>query len=151
MIHYALRCDSAHEFDGWFKDSATFEKTAKRGLIECPICGSTKVTRALMAPAVASSRSEDVPATAAVPASPRKSVAGPIPAALYAALQRMRAEIERTCDYVGADFAAEARRIHAGESKPRGIYGEASPEDAEALREDGIEVHAIPWVPRADS
>jgi hypothetical protein len=73
-----------------------------------------------------------------------------MPAAVLAMLQRMRAEIEKHCDYVGPRFAEEARRIHAGESEARGIYGEATPEDAEALREEGIGFRTIPWVPRAD-
>jgi hypothetical protein len=150
MIHYALRCDSAHEFDGWFKDSAAFERMAKRGLVDCPECGSTRVSRALMAPAVAASREPAPPAPAAKPPAEGKAVAGQIPAAALAMLQRMRAEIEKHCDYVGPRFAAEARRIHAGESEKRGIYGEASPEDAEALREEGIGFRTIPWVPRAD-
>lgn len=152
MIHYALRCDSAHEFDGWFKDSAAFERMAKRGLVDCPQCGSTKVSRALMAPAVAASRA---PAPAAPPPAPPapaegKAVAGQVPAAALAMLQRMRAEIEKHCDYVGPRFAEEARKIHAGESDARGIYGEATAEDAEALREEGIGFRTIPWVPRAD-
>lgn len=151
MIHYALRCDSAHEFDGWFKDSAAFERMAKRGLVDCPECGSVKVARALMAPAVASAREPSPPAPVPQPpAAEGKAVAGQIPAAALAMLQRMRAEIEKHCDYVGPRFAEEARRIHAGESDARGIYGEASAEDAEALRDEGIGFRTIPWVPRAD-
>jgi hypothetical protein len=156
MIHYHLRCDDGHGFDGWFKDIAAFEKLAKRGLVECPTCGGTKVSRALMAPAIgASARTKgqvELP-QAAAPAPPpaEKSVAGPpIPAEMMAKLQRMRAEIEARCDYVGKDFADEARKIHAGESERTGIYGETSKEEAEALREEGINVASIPWVPRAD-
>lgn len=159
MIHYQLRCDDGHEFDGWFKDIAAFEKLARRGLVECPTCGGTGVKRALMAPAIgAAAKRQGRPAASGgppVPAqpdpSPETAVAGPrIPAELLAKLQRMRAEIEARCDYVGRDFAAEARRIHAGESERSGIYGEASREEAEALREEGINVASIPWVPRAD-
>jgi hypothetical protein len=160
MIHYHLRCDDGHEFDGWFKDIAAFEKLAKRGLVECPTCGGSKVTRALMAPAIgASARTKgqsdptpaSVPAVAPNPPPAEKAVAGlPIPAEVMAKLQRMRAEVEARCDYVGRDFASEARKIHAGESERTGIYGETSKEEAEALREDGINVASIPWVPRAD-
>jgi hypothetical protein len=150
MIHYALRCDSAHEFDGWFKDSAAFERMAKRGLVDCPQCGSTKVSRALMTPAVSASRAPaPIPAPETAPAE-GKAVAGQVPAAALAMLQRLRAEIEKHCDYVGPRFAEEARKIHNGESDARGIYGEATPEDAEALREEGIGFRTIPWVPRAD-
>jgi len=151
MIHYALRCHEDHHFDGWFKDSATFEKMARRGLVECPVCGSTRVERALMAPAIgtgARSTAEAKPAPAEVVAA--KAAAGPIPAQMLAMLQRLRAEIERNCDYVGPRFAEEARRIHEGEAKARGIYGEATPEEAAALREDGIAFETIPWVKRAE-
>lgn len=150
MIHYALRCESGHSFDGWFKDSASFDKQAKRGLLECPHCASTKVERALMAPQVASRKESAKPA--AVPQAPTsKAVSNPMPAEMRAMLQRMRAEIEKNCDYVGADFADEARRIHAGESDKRGIYGETTAEEAEALSEDGIQIARIPWLPRSDA
>jgi hypothetical protein len=154
MIHYALRCDQDHAFDGWFKDSATFEKMARRGLVECPHCGSTKVARALMAPAIAKS-ADPTPVPPPAPAQPMagfgaKSAGGVMPAQMVAALQRLRAEIEKNCDYVGSRFAEEARKIHEGLSEARGIYGEATPEEAKALREDGIGFETIPWVKPAD-
>jgi hypothetical protein len=161
MIHYQLRCEVGHGFDGWFSGSAGFEQQAARGLVECPACGTKKVDRALMAPAIARvpgarGRPEAPPAAAEPPttataAPPAKAAAGPMPAEMRALLQRMRAEIESKCDYVGPDFAAEARAIHEGRSDRRGIYGETTPEEAEALREDGIEVARIPWVPRSES
>lgn len=154
MIHYQLRCDQAHEFDGWFKDSATFDRQAKAGLVECPACGDVKVTRALMAPAVATRESLPVPVPAPKPpaevAPQPVAAAGRIPAEMFALLQRMRAVVEKNCDYVGPEFATEARKMHNGEAEPRGIYGETTKDEAEALAEEGIEVAAIPWVPRAD-
>ncbi len=155
MIHYQLQCDQAHAFDGWFKDSATFEKQAKRGLIECPECGSTSVERALMAPAVPKKGNTlPVPvkpqAPAAAPQPPVPVAGGRLPAQMVAMLQRMRAEVEKHCDYVGDGFADEARRIHRGEVDERPIYGEATDEQAESLAEEGINVARIPWVPRAD-
>ena len=162
MIHYKLRCAAAHEFEGWFQDSAGFDKLAQAGLVECTVCGSTQVERALMAPAVVSSRKKakppvaPAPAPAAAPEPPPPSptgpqmAAGPIPAQLVAMLQRLRTEVEKSCDYVGKDFAEEARKIHNGEAEARGIYGEASDAEAEALAEDGIDVARLPWVPRAD-
>jgi len=157
MIHYQLRCSQSHEFDGWFKDSAAFEKQARRGLVECPECGDSKVERALMAPAVPKKGRAMSPAAepaspppAGAPVAAPKATAGPMPAQVFAMLQRMRSEVEKNCDYVGGQFADEARKIHRGESEKRGIYGEATPEQAEALAEDGIEVSSIPWVPRAD-
>ncbi|MCU0985308.1 MAG: DUF1178 family protein [Acetobacteraceae bacterium] len=150
MIHYALRCDRDHGFDGWFKDSATFEKMARRGLVDCPHCGSTKVERALMAPSIAKSAPEPVAAPPPAPPVAAKAAAGPIPAQMVAALQRLRAEIEKNCDYVGPRFAEEARKIHEGEAEARGIYGEATPEEAKALKEEGIGFETIPWVKPAD-
>jgi len=165
MIHYQLRCAQDHEFDGWFKDSTAFERQAKRGLVECPSCGDTKVSRALMAPSVPR-KSNTLPEPAPPPPPPapvargRKGRASPpapgpmpaqvMPAQVMAVLQRLRAEVEQNCDYVGPQFAEEARKIHRGESDARGIYGETTEAEAEALAEDGIEISAIPWVPRAD-
>jgi len=157
MIHYQLRCDDDHEFDGWFKDSATFDRQAKRGLVECPHCGTAKVSRALMAPAVPK-KTNQLPAPvpmSAVPAKAGRPKGGAkgatrLPAEVKAMLQRLRAEVEKNCDYVGPEFAEEARKIHQGTSEKRGIYGETTPAEAEALAEEGIEVSAIPWVPRAD-
>nr|WP_307140196.1 DUF1178 family protein [Pseudoroseomonas cervicalis] len=161
MIHYQLRCDQDHGFDGWYKDSAAFEKLAAARLIDCPVCGSDKVQRALMAPAIARTRDAAPPPAeapaAAPPAAPPapppgapQAAAGPMPAQLVALLQRMRAEVEKSCDYVGSDFAEEARRMHRGESERRGIYGETSDAEAEALNEEGIDIARLPWVPRAD-
>jgi hypothetical protein len=156
MIHYQLRCNQGHGFDGWFKDSAGFEKQAKRGLIECPECGGTEVERALMAPALTKRQSVPVPvapptppAEAAAPAT-EKAAAGRMPAQMLAMLQRMRAEVEKNCDYVGPDFAEKARAMHRGEVEAKGIYGETTEEQAESLAEEGIPVAKIPWVPRAD-
>lgn len=158
MIHYRLRCGAGHEFEGWFQDSAGFDKLARAGLVECTVCGNTQVERALMAPAVVSSRKKAKPPAAPPPpeAPPAEApgagrvAAGPMPAQVLAMLQRLRAEVEKSCDYVGKDFAEEARKIHNGEAEARGIYGEASDAEAEALAEDGIEVARLPWVPRAD-
>jgi hypothetical protein len=151
MIHYALRCDEEHGFDGWFKDSATFEKMARRGLVECPQCGSVKVERALMAPAIGKAQADAAPAGAPAPAKARaKAAGGPMPAQMVAMLQKLRAEVERNCDYVGPRFADEARKIHEGETETRAIYGEATPEEAKALKEDGIGFETIPWVKPAE-
>jgi hypothetical protein len=167
MIHYQLRCAAGHGFDGWFPDSASFDKQAKAGLVECPHCGTTQVERALMAPAIRKSRRKALPAPAPAteaeapaatapapvpaPEAPAARVAaGPMPAQVVALLQRMRAEVEKNCDYVGKDFAEEARKIHMGETEERGIYGEATQAEAEALAEEGIDIARLPWVPRAD-
>ena len=146
MIHYELRCARDHGFDGWFKDSTAFEAQAERGLVACPECGETKVNRALMAPK-GTRRGETV--DQAGQAQPEKQAV--LPDAMRAALQRLRAEVEKRCDYVGSDFAEEARRMHRGESERAGIYGETTPEQAETLAEEGIAVARIPWLPKADA
>lgn len=154
MIHYQLRCSQAHEFDGWFRDSAAFDKQARRGLLQCPECGDTQVTRALMTPSVPKKGRTQIavppPATPAPPEAPQPVAGGAMPDHMRATLQRMRAEVEKNCDYVGPGFADEARKIYRGESDKRGIYGEASSDEAEALADEGIHVSRIPWVPRAD-
>jgi hypothetical protein len=183
MIHYQLRCAGGHDFDGWFRDSAAFDAQAGAGFVECPTCGGTEVSKRLMAPAIpkkGARRRRDAPPQQAEgeapavqqPSAPSTGVAGgaapggmvsgPVPAQLFALLQRMRSEVERNCEYVGPKFAEAARRLHErqqreeppaeGTAAPplRGIYGEATDAEAEALREDGIEVARIPWVPRAD-
>ena len=153
MIHYQLRCEQAHEFDGWYRDSDAFGKLTAAGMVECPVCGSDKVARALMAPAIAKARparTEEPVAAQPQPLPQQQAAAGPIPAQMVALLQKMRAEVEKNCDYVGPGFAEEARRMHKGETEFRGIYGEASDTDAEELREEGIDIARLPWVPRAD-
>ena len=165
MIRFALRCDNAHEFESWFKDGAAYDRMADAGLVECPACGETRVSKALMTPKIAKTpgvkgrpEAAPTPGTAVVPAAPvapptaeRPTMAsGPMPAQVLALLQRMRAEVEKNCDYVGPNFADEARRIHTGEAENRGIFGEASDEEAEALRDEGIDIARLPWVPRSD-
>lgn len=160
MIHYQLQCADGHGFDGWFRDSEAFDQQASQGLLECPVCGSLKVERALMTPSVPrKGRIAMLPAPPAAPpaaAAPQATPAAAptqerrLPDHVRVMLQRLRAEVEKNCDYVGDGFADEARRIHRGESDRRGIYGEASPTEAEALADEGIEIARIPWVPRAD-
>lgn len=151
MIHYRLRCRQGHEFSGWFNDSTAFDRQAAQGLVECPDCGETVVERALMAPAVVVGRAgrDEAPPSPA-PKAPVAVSGNQMPAKLRRALQQLRAEVERRCDYVGPKFAEEARRIHHGESPSRGIYGETTPAEAEALADEGIEVARIPWLPPAD-
>jgi hypothetical protein len=158
MIHYALQCAGGHDFDGWFKDSASFDEQSRRGLLACPECADTKVERALMAPSVRTRRAAAPKLIAAQPAAPAAvpapvpstAVGAPMPDQVRAVLQRIRAEVEKSCDYVGPDFAQAARDIATGAEPPRAIYGEATPEQEAELAEDGIEVARIPWVPRAN-
>ena len=151
MIHYQLRCSAEHTFDGWFRNSAAFDMQARQGLVSCPACGDTAVNRALMAPRIVKG-SPVVDRSGALEPGPTPEKTGvAVPDHVRAMLQKLRAEVERNCDYVGPEFAEEARRIHRGESDKHGIYGESTAEQAEALADEGIEVARIPWVPRADS
>ena len=147
MILYDLRCKDGHQFEAWFRDSAGYDKQRKANAVLCPLCGSKKVEKALMAPAVAKKgnvRDE-------TPSAPAPS---PEQAKLAEAMKMLRAlrqQVESNCDYVGPRFAEEARKIHYKEADARAIYGEASKEESEALEEEGIEFGTVPWVPQHDS
>lgn len=141
MIVFDLRCARAHVFESWFGSSEDYESQRRRGLIACPLCGDGAVDKAVMAPAVQpkGNRAAAAPHAAHTPADARRALA---------AMAAMQAKVEESCDYVGDRFADEARAIHLGETQPRGIYGEATAAEAEALRDDGIEVAALPFRPR---
>ncbi|HEY0527133.1 MAG TPA: DUF1178 family protein [Stellaceae bacterium] len=160
MILYALRCAAGHEFEGWFRDGQTYDAQSAAGEIACPACGSNSVSKALMAPRLGrSSKSEpEPPAPAPMPASapepppePDAKAANIDPAQMRLLLRELRRHVEQNCDYVGDKFAEEARRIHYGEADPHAIYGESTPEEAEALADEGIEVGRIPWLPLNDA
>jgi hypothetical protein len=137
MIRYALRCDKAHRFDSWFGSSADFERLLDAGHVSCAVCGSTAVTKDLMAPSIAG-------------ATPEPTLSGP-PSPAEQALAELRRRIEANSENVGRNFAAEARRIHEGDAPERTIIGEARPADARALLEDGIPVAPLPWSSRKTS
>ncbi|WP_206456063.1 DUF1178 family protein [Aurantimonas marina] len=152
MISFALRCHpAAHEFDGWFRSGADFERQASAGLLACPICGSSHVSKALMKPAVATSAKTTAPEAstgeAGEPAEPAGEFANAEAAKAIARLQAMARELRARSDYVGPKFAEEARRIHYGETQHRQIYGEASTQDVEGLREEGIAAFPLPALP----
>ena len=132
MIRYQLRCDNDHEFEGWFKSAEAFDAQVVGGQVICGFCGSAKVEKALMAPSV--------PKRGDAPDSPEDSV--------IAAIARLRAHVEANSDYVGDSFVTEARAMHAGDSPARAIHGEARPDEARALIEDGIPVAPLPFRPR---
>ncbi|WP_193183419.1 DUF1178 family protein [Nisaea sediminum] len=150
MIKYRLRCDSDHGFDAWFPNSAAYDKQADLGLLTCPTCGSTSVSKALMAPNVSSSKKK-ADREAEGQSVPAVSQMTPEMAAIREKLIALRTEVESKFDYVGKEFAEEARKIHYGEKDPHGIYGETTPAEAQALREEGIEFAPIPWVPKGDA
>ena len=174
MIKYQLICDQKHEFEGWFHGSAAYDEQAANGLLRCPLCDSGQVKRALMTPNLASPKrrkSTDpsvVDPTASAPAAP-----APVPSSLppagqttvqgraavmpseqaqafgaaLAELRQLRQKIIKDCRDVGDNFAEEARKIHYGEAEAKGIYGQATREEREALKDEGIEIFDMPWVP----
>ena len=158
MILYRLRCSEGHQFESWFKDSKTYERQEKKSLIGCAVCGDSKVQRAIMAPRIGkkgktAEAEAPAPAPAPAPTLEQKQMAAlarKMPKELREALLKVRAEVEKNCEHVGERFAEEARKIHYGESDKRGIYGETTDEEAEALAEEGIEFGRMPWIPRGN-
>ena len=144
MIRYRLRCAAEHEFDAWFQNSSAFEKQAESGLLSCPDCGSAEVSRALMAPALQGTHKESAPVS--VDAAPEQKQVATQALALKQQLLTLRRKIEQNFDNVGDRFAEEARKIHYGDSDARGIYGDTTPQEREALADEGIEVGTIPWL-----
>lgn len=135
MIRYTLACSLDHEFEGWFGASSDFDDQSARGLIGCPVCGSTDVRKAIMAPAVVGAKKGDVNATAEKRAM------------VMQAMEAVRDHVETHFDDVGDSFASEARAIHEGRSEQRGIYGQASPKEVKDLVEDGVPVLPLPPKP----
>ena len=170
MIRYALNCPGGHVFESWFQNSAAFDKQKKRGLVTCPICGSAKVEKAIMAPKLARTDVER-PAPVQPPSPPAPTSNHPtVPTAMPAMppvppgkspvaimsgqerelrqkLKELRDHVTKNANYVGGRFPEEARKMHYGEIEHRSIYGEASPDEAKALHEEGIEFHPLPMLP----
>ncbi len=152
MIRYALICDEAHGFEAWFSSSHAYDDQAARGLVECPHCGSTDVRKQIMAPAVRTSRSRE--AREAAGSESPDTAAGALPAInapsdadtpdFEAVARKVRAHIRSHYDYVGEDFARQARAIHAGDAPQRLIYGETSPAEREQLIEEGVPCAPLP-------
>jgi hypothetical protein len=173
MIRYRLKCEKRHEFEAWFASSAAFERQVKRGQVSCPRCGTVKVNKTLMAPSIikgarraragkaAETAPEKAPETS--PETAPETSQGPAAAQaappqpethrlaahgdLASAMRKLRAEIESKSEYVGPRFPEEARKIHYEEAPARGIYGEATREEAQALSEEGIEFFPLPSLP----
>lgn len=147
MIRYALVCDHNHTFESWFASSTAYEKQVKRGLVTCPACGSPKVEKAVMAPAVHQSRDRGSQPDAVPPDKAQVAIVSEQELELRRKLKELREHLIKNADYVGTQFPEEARRMHYGEIERRSIYGEATPEEAMALREEGIEFHPLPRLP----
>lgn len=138
MVVYDIRCSHEHVFEAWFPDSAAFDAQAAAGHVACPTCGDPRVVRAPMAPNIATGKGD---------AERRRELEDHA----MKVLTNMREFIEKSCDNVGGRFAEEARKIHYGESAPRNIYGRATGEEAEALKDEGIEFGELPWPVRGDA
>jgi hypothetical protein len=154
VIRYNLICGKRHEFESWFADSAAYDKQAKRGLISCPVCGSAKVEKAIMAPRLSrkdKSTSITVAHEAPVPAMPEAStpvaMMSPQEKEFRTKLKELRDHLTANSDNVGKKFPEEARKMHYGEIEHRSIYGEASPQEAKELLEEGVELHPLPVLP----
>jgi len=155
VIHYALVCHKGHEFESWFQSSAGYDKQAKRGLISCPLCGSGKVEKAIMAPRLARKDKhstmapveESTPAPAQAEAPTPVAMISPQEREFRAKLKELREHLTANADNVGKKFPEEARKMHYGEAEHRSIYGEATPQDAKDLHEEGIEFHPLPVLP----
>ncbi|THF55064.1 DUF1178 family protein [Ollibium composti] len=137
MIRFSLICEHDHEFEAWFRSNDDFDTQNRRGFVECPSCGSKKVGKALMAPAVSTGRNREKMALAM----------GQAQKEAMAQLKALSEKMRENADYVGDKFAEEARKIHFGETDPRGIYGEATAEEARSLAEDGVDFMPIPVFP----
>ena len=156
MIRYNLRCERGHTFESWFQSSSAYETQEKRKLVNCPACGSAKVERAIMAPQIVSKKGRDTTAPGQAPA-PVASTEVAAPAStplmmaqdreLRAKLKELRDHIVKNADNVGERFPNEARKMHYGDIEHRPIYGEASPEEARSLIEEGVEVSPLPVLP----
>jgi len=157
MIHYNLRCAKGHAFESWFQSSSAYETQEKRKLVSCPVCGSTKVERAIMAPRIVGKKGRDtkpsdqlpvpVPATEVIPPSSSTPLLMAQEVELRAKLKELRDHIVKNADNVGEKFPNEARKMHYGDIEHRPIYGEASPEEARSLIEEGVEVSPLPVLP----
>ena len=154
MIRYNLICDQRHEFESWFANSGAYDKQAKRGLVSCPLCGSEKVEKAIMAPRLARTDKSGPIVAPAEEAAPAPAEA-PTPVAMIspqerefrAKLKELRDHLTANAENVGKKFPEVARKMHYGETEHRSIYGEASPKDAKDLHEEGIEFHPLPVLP----
>ena len=145
MIRYALNCDQGHEFESWFPSSSAYDKQAKRGLLSCPHCGSAKIDKAIMAPRLSGTNREAPPEA---PASKNPvAMLSPQEREIRTKLKELRDHLTKNAENVGQKFPEQARKMHYGEIEHRSIYGEASPQEAKELREDGIEFHPLPTLP----
>ncbi|NGM46490.1 DUF1178 family protein [Rhodobacter sp. SGA-6-6] len=143
MIRYSLHCGKGHGFDSWFQNADAFDALARAGQLACPVCGDTAVEKGLMAPSVTPARKAEA---AQAVAAGKPGLTAPA-SELEEALAEIRRRVEANSEYVGMNFVAEARAMHEGEAPERSIYGEARPEEARKLLEEGVPVAPLPFLP----
>lgn len=147
MIRYALKCDNDHVFDSWFASGSAFDALCDAGRVECPVCGTSSVSKALMSPRVSTAGDKDAAQGVAIPEQPSPpELSGADKSELAKAIGDLRARVERETENVGDRFAEEARAIHTGDAPERAIRGEATGSDAKALMDDGIPVMPLPYI-----
>ncbi len=140
-MKFQLQCDNQHDFEAWFRSNEDFDKQQAKNLLECPLCGSHKVSKTLMAPSVSTGRSKDKIAVAAGQAAQQQ---------MMAKMMEFAREVKSKAENVGEKFPEEARKIHYGETESRAIYGNASTEEVSELVEEGVEIVPLPDVPEED-
>ena len=157
MIRYTLRCERDHTFESWFQDSSAYEQQVKRKLVSCPVCDSVMIEKAIMAPRIVRKKGRERAEPAPAPAAPAAETPAPTTSAtplmmaqereLRAKIKELRDHIVKNAENVGEKFPNEARKMHYGEIEHRPIYGEASPEEAKSLIDEGVEVSPLPVLP----
>ena len=148
MIRYSLSCHQGHAFDAWFAGSDAYEQQNEAGLVPCPVCGSVEISKSLMTPSVSTSKRKQAQTPAAEPEKSVPVASQPaLPPEALAQMRALREKVTANAEYVGADFAEEARKIHYGEREQAGIYGEAALDDVISLQEEGIDVLPLPVLP----
>jgi hypothetical protein len=158
VIKYTLACNKGHQFESWFADSAAYDKQVKKKLVACPVCDSTRVEKAIMAPRIGKSGGKrravidasmpsPAPSPAPAPGTSPVAMVSPQEKEFRSKLKELRDHLIRNSENVGPRFPEEARKMHYGEIEHRSIYGEASPEEARKMHEEGIEFHPLPVLP----
>jgi len=167
MILFDIKCSDGHIFEAWFQNNEAYEQQIENDLVECPLCGCTKTSKSLMSPNISAKGeiirdayqseqdSEDHKVTVSAHSNSSKEVSSDdVKRALdhmHNTMSKFRRQVEKSCEYVGDDFADEARKIHAGESEKRGIYGETTISETEELLEEGIDILPVPGLNKLDS
>jgi len=167
MILFDIKCSDGHIFEAWFQNNEAYEQQIDNDLVECPLCGCTKTSKSLMSPNISAKGeiireayqseqdSEDHKVTVSAHSNSSKEVSSDdVKRALdhmHNTMSKFRRQVEKSCEYVGDDFADEARKIHAGESVKRGIYGETTISETEELLEEGIDILPVPGLNKLDS